>query len=787
MLNKITKMKAKNNKLPVRNKNNNLPTELPLIAIADSVLFPDLTLPLSIGDERSLKALDSAMKGSRMVLFSSLKKGKVETAKSTDVYRVGVLAKIMEIVKQPDNTARILIQGIDRVRIFDFIQDSPFFKVRFEKIDKTVEDRSEKVEALMYSVVSQFKECINLGASVPFNILLVVTNLTDPWQLSDIITVNIDFKVNEKQKILESNTSLERLSLLSEALARQKKILRMARQIQNDTGKELGKMEREMYLREQLKSIEKELGITGGVSEIEAIKKKIKEIKMPKDTEEVALKELARLERMPSFSPEVSFIRTYIDWLIGLPWNKKSESTINVKMAKKILDADHFGLDKAKTRILEYLSVQKLVGKIKGPILCFAGPPGTGKTSLGKSIAHALGREFIRISLGGVRDEAEIRGHRRTYIGALPGRIIQGINTAKTKNPVFMLDEIDKVGADFRGDPSAALLEALDPEQNYSFADHYLEVPFDLSDVMFITTANVLDTIPPALRDRMEIIEFPGYVEEEKYNIARKFLIPKQIKDNGLDAKYIDISEVALRKMIRQYTLEAGVRNLERDIATLFRKVAHQFVSNNKKSRVVIDEKLLTKFLGAPKFELTLAEKEDELGVVNGLAWTPAGGDIIQIEVNKMPGSGKLILTGHLGKVMQESARTAFSYARQMSGHIIKNEDIHVHVPSGAIPKDGPSAGIAMATALSSILMDQKIKGGIAMTGEVSLRGKVMEIGGLKEKVLAAHRAGIKTVIVPEDNRKNIADIPQNARKSIKFIFAREMKDVLKNALVDRS
>lgn len=766
------------------NKKFAIPKELALIVIADTVLFPDLTLPLSIGDERSLRALDYAMKTSRMVIFSSINNSKVETAKEQDIYKVGVVAKVLEIVKQPDKTARILIQGTGKARVFDFLSKEPFFKVRFEMLAKPVEERTEKVEALMYSVVNQFKECINLGASVPFNILLIVTNITDPWQLADIISVHLDFKVQEKQAILEANNSLIKLSLLNEAMGRQLKVLRMAKKIQSDTGKEIGKMEREMYLREQLKSIEKELGVAGGVSESEELKKKIKEAGMPNETEDVALKELSRMERMPSFSPEISFVRTYLDWLIGLPWSKKSESSINVNSAKNILDEDHFGLDKAKERILEFLAVQKLVGKIRGPILCFAGPPGTGKTSLGKSIARSLGRKFVRISLGGIRDEAEIRGHRRTYIGALPGRIIQGINTAGTKNPVFMLDEIDKVGSDFRGDPSSALLEALDPEQNSSFSDHYLEVPFDLSDVLFIATANVLDTIPPALRDRMEVIDFPGYIEEEKVNIAKKFLIPKVAKDNGLALKNVGFTEGALKKLIRQYTFEAGVRNLERQISSVFRKVASGFVVANKKKKVAVNEKMMEKFLGPAKFELSLAEKDNEVGVVNGLAWTPAGGDIIQIEVNKMPGNGKLILTGHLGKVMQESAKTAFSYVRESSGAEIKNWDIHVHVPSGAIPKDGPSAGIAMAVALYSVLTGKKVKGGMAMTGEVSLRGKVMEIGGIKEKVLAAHRAGIRTVVLPMDNKKNVADIPKDAQKAIKFIFAKTMDEVIRQAIL---
>ncbi len=782
MLKDLTNFKKSREDAPKRQA---VKSEMPLIVIADAVLFPDLTVPLSLGDARSVKALDAAMKEGQTVVFSALKKGKVDTAKFDDVYRVGVAAKVMETMKEPDGTARILIQTMDRVRIAGLISQEPYFRVRLEQMPKSSEERTEKVEALMYSAVNQFKECVNLGASVPFNILLIVTNLTDPWQLCNIIAVNIDFKAAEKQAILEADSALVKLSLLNEALGRQMKVLRMAKKIQSETGKEIGKMEREMYLREQMKSIEKELGIAGGVSEMESLKKKIKDAKMPAEIEEKAMAELARLERMPSFSPEISFSRTYLDWLITLPWSKKSEAKLDVKEAKKILDEDHAGLEKVKERVLEFLSVQKLVGKIRGPILCFAGPPGTGKTSIGKSIARALGRKFIRISLGGIRDEAEIRGHRRTYIGSLPGRIIQGINNAGTRNPVFMLDEIDKVGNDFRGDPSAALLEALDPEQNNAFSDHYLEVPFDLSDVMFITTANILDTIPPALRDRMEVVEFPGYTEEEKLAIAKKFLISKECESNGLKPKDIVFADAALKKIISQYTLEAGVRNLEREIASVLRKIANKLVAAGKtSSKTAVEEKDLEKYLGPAKFELSLAEKGDEVGVVNGLAWTPSGGDILQIEVNKMPGNGRLILTGHLGKVMKESARTAFSFAKGLANFNSKDEDIHVHVPSGAIPKDGPSAGIAMATALYSAITGKKIKGGIGMTGEISLRGRVMEIGGLKEKILAAHRAGLRTIIMPSDNKKNMADIPEKIRKDMKLIFAKEMSEVLKMAMV---
>ncbi|MFA5133811.1 MAG: endopeptidase La [Patescibacteria group bacterium] len=778
MLEKITKLK----------KAGGLGGELPLIVLADAVLFPELTIPLAIGDARSLRALDAAVKNNRTVMFSSLKRGRVDSAKEGDVFKVGVLAKLQEVAKERDGSARVLVQTVSRVRIIKFFEREAFLKVSIESLPKLNDEgiNNERAEALMHSVLNQFKECINLGATVPFNTLLVVTNLTDPWQMANVICVNLDFKVEEKQGILEANTSLQKLTLLNAALGRQIKVLRMAKKIQAETGREIGKMEREMYLREQMKAIEKELGISGGQGENEELRKSIKTAKMPAGIEDKALKELSRLERMPSFSPEVNFVRTYLDWLIDLPWSKEDKTRLNIKEAKKILDRDHFALEKVKERVLEYLSIQKLSGKIRGPILCFAGPPGTGKTSMGRSIARALGRKFVKISLGGIRDEAEIRGHRRTYIGALPGRIVQGINTAGTKNPIFMLDEIDKIGNDFRGDPSAALLEALDPEQNFAFSDHYLEVPFDLSNVMFITTANILDTIPPALRDRLEVIDFSGYTEEEKIKIAENFIVPKQCESAGIDCRNISLSSTAMKKIIRQYTLEAGVRNLERQIAAIMRKLAKRIVTSekNRLEKVAIGEKDLHEYLGPANFELTSAGKKDEIGVVNGLAWTPSGGDIIKIEASRMPGSGKLILTGHLGRVMQESARTAFSFARSSSRHNIKNEDLHIHVPAGAIPKDGPSAGIAMATAIISSLTGKKVRSGIGMTGEISLHGNVMEIGGIKEKILAAHRAGLRTIILPADNKKNLEDVPLHIRKALRIVFAKNMNEVLKKAMI---
>jgi ATP-dependent Lon protease len=766
--------------------------DLALIPLVDMVVFPRVALTLIIKREKTLRALDFAMQRDQVALCVAQKKDETEKITKDDLYAVGTAAKIREVAKQPDGSVRIVVKGIVRAKVAEFVEVEPFFKVRIEPLPEPRVKKTEKIEALMYSLINQFKECVALGATVPFDVLLVILNITDPWELADLMTINLDLKVDEKQGILEADSVEDKLQKLSQALNRQLKVLRMAHKIQTETGKELGKMEKEMFLREQMKTIEKELGMAGGRTEVEELKDKILKAGMTKIAKEQALKELGRLEKMPSFSPEISYIRTYLDWLVVLPWAKKSESRVDIKRAKKILEEDHYGLDKAKERVLEYLAVQKLVGKIKGPILCFAGPPGTGKTSIGKSIARSLGRKFFRMSLGGIRDEAEIRGHRRTYVGALPGRIIQGINTAATKNPVFMLDEIDKVGADFRGDPSAALLEALDPEQNSAFSDHYLEVPFDLSDVMFITTANILDTVPPALRDRMEVIEFPGYIEEEKFHIAEKFLIPKQLKDNGLSEKKLMITEPAVRTIIREYTREAGVRELERNIAAICRKVARKVAENGDKKIYKVGISDLRQFLGPAKYHLAMAEKKDEVGVTTGLAWTQVGGEILLIEATKMPGRGSLILTGHLGKVMQESAQAAYSYARSYAKSLgikekfYKDLDLHVHVPAGAIPKDGPSAGIAMATAIVSILTGKPVKKDVGMTGEITLRGRVLEIGGIKEKVLAAHRAEVKTIILPKDNQKDLEEIPENVRKDLKFIFVEHMDDVLRGAMAKK-
>lgn len=768
---------------------NRLPEELAAIVLRGLVMFPKISVPLLLNEERAVRSLDHAMKTNRMAVFVAEKEEAVSLRGTEKIYRVGTVAKIIDIVKQPDGSIRILIEGLDRVKIKDFKSEDPFLLASLESFSIPQIHKTEKIEAQMYSAVNLFKEVVNMGASVPFDILLMVMNLTNPWQLSDLIALNIDFKVEEKQTILEAETIEDKLQKVGAALNRQINVLRMAKKIQSDTGKELQKMEKEMVLREQLKTIEKELGMINGKSEAEDLREKVEAAGMPENVKKVALKELGRMQGMPSFSPEISYVRTYLDWLITLPWSKRDKAMVDVKRAAAILDEDHYGLEKVKERILEYLAVQKLVGKIKGPILCFAGPPGVGKTSIGKSIARSLGRKFVRMSLGGVRDEAEIRGFRRTYVGSLPGRIIQGIQTAGSNNPVFMLDEIDKMGYDtMRGDPSAALLEALDPEQNNAFGDHYLEVPFDLSDVMFIVTANLLDPIPGPLRDRMEVIEFPGYIEDEKFHIAEKYLISKLLKNHGIGEKQLLITEPATRRVIREYTREAGVRNLERELAAICRKVAKEF-AEGKKGLVTVGANEVPKYLGSPRFHLLEAEKHDEVGLVTGLAWTQAGGEILFIESTKMPGAGRLILTGQLGNVMQESAQAAFSFARshakefKIKDAFYKDSDVHVHVPQGAIPKDGPSAGVAMATTLVSLLTKRPVRKDVAMTGEVTLRGRVMEIGGVKEKVLAAHRAGVHHVILPYDNEKDLEDVPENVRQEIKFHFVNTMDEVLKLAL----
>lgn len=759
---------------------------IPVIPLKDVVIFPGISAPLAVRRARSVRALDAALAKDKLVFFVAQKNAVAGDPKAEDLYEVGTIAKVGESARQK-GTVRLVVEGITRARILKVVDSEPYITAEVEIITTPKTEKTDRIDAEGVSLMNQFRECVNMGANVPFDVLLVVMNVTDPWQLSDLVAVNLDFSVEERYAVLSARTIEEKLVLARAGVNRQLKVMRMARDIQAETGKEIDKMQKEMFLREQLKTIEKELGHMngGGASESEELRKKIEAAGMPDDVKAKALKEMARMQAMPSFSPELSYIRGYLDWLIALPWAVRDKDEISLRKAKRVLDEDHFGLAKVKERILDFLAVQKLAGKTRGSILCFVGPPGTGKTSIGKSIARAMGRKFFRMSLGGLRDEAEIRGHRRTYVGALPGRVIQGISQMKTRNPVFMLDEIDKVGSDFRGDPTAALLEALDPEQNNTFADHYLEVPFDLSDVFFITTANVLDTIPPALRDRMEVIEYPGYTEDEKVRIAADYLVPKTQKEHGLSETRVRFSEKALARVVREYTREAGVRNLERCIMQVFRKIARKVAEDGSKKAWAIGPEEVAKYLGVPKFRQQVAEKKDAVGVVTGLAWTEAGGEILPIEATRMPGKGQLILTGQLGKVMQESAQAAHSYARANAkrlgivGDFNKDEDIHVHVPQGAIPKDGPSAGVAMAAAIVSLLTGKPVRRSVAVTGEVTLRGHVLEIGGIKEKVLGAHRAGIRVVILPKDNEKDLEEIPAKVRKAIKFVVVETVDQAL--------
>lgn len=765
-----------------------VPEELPLIPLRDMIIFPNLVVPLFVGRERSINALEAAMKEEHIVALVTQKAAELQEPEIDDLYRLGTAATIMQELKIPDGTAKALVEGLSRIEIIEFTQTTPYFRARIRVLPEQ-EEKDIEVEALMRNLVAQFERAASLGKPIPQEVLLATANIDEPSRLADFIAFHLNLKIDEKQQIIEAVNARDRLERVSLFLSRELEILEIGSKIQSRVKEQLTKTQKEYFLREQLKAIQQELGASDEqASEIEELRRKIKSAKMPRQVNEKALKELERLAKIPSAAAESAVIRTYLDWLIGVPWQKKSKQKLDLKEAANILDEDHYGLDQVKKRVLEYLAVHQLTEKMKGPILCFVGPPGTGKTSIGKSIARSLGRKFVRISLGGVHDEAEIRGHRRTYVGALPGRIIQAIHQAGTKNPVFMLDEIDKVGTDFRGDPTAALLEVLDPEQNFAFSDHYLEVPFDLSDVIFITTANLLETTPPALRDRMEVIPYVGYTEEEKVQIATKHLIPKQIESHGLNGKHLLIEEGALRKIIREYTREAGVRDLERKIASICRQVARKVVEGEKK-RLKITSENIHNYLGPRQFRYGLAEEADEIGVATGLAWTEAGGDVLSVETTILAGKGELTLTGHLGEVMRESAQAAVSYIRsraemlKIDKHFYSEYDIHIHVPSGAIPKDGPSAGITIATSLASTLTKRPVKREMAMTGEITLRGRVLPVGGIKEKILAAHRAGIKGIIVPMENEKDIELVPKEVKEELKFFFVDHMDEVLELAL----
>ena len=767
-----------------------IPATLPVLPARDIVVFPYMILPLFVGRDVSIKAIDHSLNTNRMILLLTQKDLNVETPTPNDLYSIGTVCMIMRMLKLPDGRVKILAQGLSKARVVNFSQQEPFFMAEIEKMaeEKPVEMTLEN-EALIRNVKEQMDKAVSLGRTILPDVMVVIENIDDPGRLADLIASNLGLKTEQAQEILEMADPIERLKKISEILTREIQLLTIQQKIQTEARGEIDKTQREYFLREQLKAIQRELGeIDERAEEIREFKKKIEEAKMPEKVMKEAEKQLKRLEKMHPDSAEAGTIRTYLEWLTELPWSKSTKDQLDIKVAEKVLNEDHYDLEKVKERILEYLSVRKLKEKMKGPILCFIGPPGVGKTSLGRSIARSLGWEFVRMSLGGVRDEAEIRGHRRTYVGALPGRIIQGIKQAGTNNPVFMLDEIDKIGTDFRGDPSSALLEVLDPEQNNSFMDHYLAVPFDLSNVMFITTGNLADTIPGPLRDRMEILYLSGYTEEEKLEIAKKYLIPKQLEEHGITEKTLTINESAIQQIISHYTREAGVRNLEREIANLCRKVAKQVAEGETKKFDITGDNV-QKYLGVPKYLPEEEMKKDEIGVSTGLAWTEAGGDVIYVEATIMKGKGNLTLTGQLGDVMKESAQAALSYVRSKAKLLnIKEDtfskvDLHIHVPAGAIPKDGPSAGITMATAIASVLTGRPVRKDVAMTGEVTLRGRVLPIGGLKEKILAAKRMGIKTIIIPHRNKKDLEDLPKYVKEGMNFILAETMDDVLKTAI----
>lgn len=765
--------------------------QLPLLPLRGVIVFPNMVLHLDVGRERSIKALDEAMVNDSQILLVAQKDAKIDEPEPDDLYPLGTIANIKQMLKLPGGTIRVLVEGISRARINSFLDTAPFIKVEVEEIEED-EFRDTEREALIRSVLMQFEQYIKLSKKISPEILTTVSEIEEPGKVADLVASHLTLKIEQKQGVLEAITSKHRLEYLAEILSYEMEILELERKINLRVRKQMEKTQKEYYLREQIKAIQKELGERDERSvEVEEYREKIAGVDLPEEVEKKALKELERLEKMPSAAAEAVVIRTYLDWLVELPWSVQTEDQLDLKEVEKILNEDHYGLEKVKERILEYLAVRSLTHKIKGPILCLIGPPGVGKTSLARSIARSIDRNFVRISLGGVRDEAEIRGHRRTYVGALPGRIIQGIRQAKSRNPVFLLDEVDKMSTDFRGDPSSAMLEVLDPEQNNTFSDHYIEVPFDLSQVMFITTANNRYNIPQPLLDRMETIYLPGYTEEDKVRIAQGHLINKQLEENGLSNHNLKISEGTLRHIVREYTREAGVRNLEREIANICRKTAREVVKNNG-YKVTVSRSNLHKYLGPPRFRYGMAEKKNEIGVATGVAWTESGGDLLAIEVTLMKGKGKLILTGKLGDIMQESAQAGLSFIRSkaeslgIEENFYSDYDIHIHVPEGAIPKDGPSAGITMATAMISALTRVPVDHRIAMTGEITLRGRVLPVGGVKEKVLAAHRAGIKTIIIPEDNKKDLADIPGNVRRRLEFVPVEHLDQVLEKALVKK-
>jgi ATP-dependent Lon protease len=764
--------------------------ELPLVALRETVIFPEMIVPLQVGRDKSVQALNKAVAdASPIALVTQRQADREDITDPSQLYSVGTLAKIAQVVQLQDGTVRAIVQGQQRLRLLEFVDSDPFILARVEPVDEQPISGLE-VQALVRSVQAQIEQYVQSGAPVPPEAAVAARNITEPGLLADMVAYSPDMSTEQRQELLETIDVHERLKLVSTFLGRQIEILELKGKIQSEVKSEMDKTQREYILREQLKAIQRELGEDDPQqAEINELREKVEQAGMPEEIKARAIKEVDRMSRIPSASPEVGVIRTYVDWLISLPWNVTTDDRLDLKEAAKILDEDHYGLEKIKERILEYLAVRSLAEKIRSPILAFIGPPGVGKTSLGKSVARAMGRKFVRMSLGGIHDEAEIRGHRRTYIGALPGRIIQNIKTAGTNNPVFMLDEVDKIGMDFRGDPSSALLEVLDPEQNNTFQDNYLEVPFDLSRTLFIATGNLLDPIPPALRDRMETIQLPGYTQQEKIEIGKRFLIPKQLENHGLSGKNLEITDDAMTELVQAYTKEAGVRNLERELANIMRKVARQ-VAEGRKRKVTVDAKKLGEYLGPPRWEYGELETENQIGAATGLVVTEAGGDVVSVEVTRMPGKEDFILTGQLGEVMRESARAGLSWIRAhadelgIERELFEKNTLHIHVPAGGIPKDGPSAGITMAVAMVSAFTGIAVRKDVAMTGEITLRGRVLPIGGLKSKILAAHLSGAKAVIVPLKNQKDLVDIPEEIRKQLKLVLVESMDQVLEAALI---
>ncbi len=782
---------AGNPEAPARVSAHSLPQSLPILGLSDIVIFPGMVAPLLVETPQSIKLIDDVVAGDRLLGVALQRKPEAENPTPEEMHNVGCSARLLKMLKFPDNTVRVLVEGLWRISIKEYVNHDPYLSAKFELMKDVTEDTVE-LTAMMRNAQGQFQEIIKLSPALSEQVKIAALNTEDPGHFTDLVAVNLNLNLEERQKLLETTSVKERLSFLLPMLNREHEVLTLSSKIQTEVATSISKTQRDFFLREQLRAIQRELGETeSNAGEIKAIREKLDATPMPAEAKKVANQELERLQQMPPAAAEYGVTRHYLDWLVAMPWEKETEDKIDLKEAEKILNEEHFGLDKVKDRLLEFLAVIKRRKQIKGPILCLVGPPGVGKTSLGKSVADALGRKFARIALGGMRDEAEIRGHRRTYVGALPGRIIQTLKRVESRNPVILLDELDKVGADFRGDPAAALLEVLDPAQNNTFTDYYLDLPFDLSRVLFITTANWLEPIHPALRDRLEVIELPSYTESEKLQIAKRYLVPRQLQEHGLDKKEVKIPDATIRQVIHNYTREAGVRQLEREIAALTRKATRKIVSSNGHSSkpLILKPEALKDYLGHARFVSESAENIKENGIATGMAWTPVGGEVMFIEATRMPGKGGLLLTGSLGDVMKESAQTALSYLRSQSKSLgidmtdYNKFDIHIHVPAGATPKDGPSAGVTLLVALASLLTKRRVRSEFSMTGEISLRGRVMRVGGIKEKVLAAARFGIKHVILPDQNKTDWLEVPEEVRKKLHVHFVRHISELLPLAL----